>query len=359
MGIRRTRTPASQPSTTPESAHDDHVDRRVEDGRVVSTATGAPAAESLAFTHAGSGRFSIALYPHPTRAQVDDLAEAWDLHPVLREDLQVAGQRPKAERYGDVLFLVARSARYVDRTETVEFAEFHIVARPDAIAIVCQDGEWIDGADAATIAQALGADLPDSLFEAESLLRLGPEAVAYWVLDAITDGFVPVMEGLENDKEQIERQVFAGDPSATERVYRLGQEVIDLQHAVTGLGGAVDTLRAGIASRGTSEELQTYLQDVVDHHMIAGTRVAQLRESFSQILDVNATLVAQRQNEDMKKISGWAAILFAPTLVAAIYGMNFQHMPELSLPWGYPAALLAMVAFSVVLYRVFKAKRWM
>lgn len=335
--------------------------RYVEDGRVVDTLDDGSPADALTYAAGSPSRLAMSLYPAPTTAQVESLADAWDLHPVLREDLLLGKQRPKAERYGDVFFLVARAARYLDAAERVELAEFHILVRPGAVAILCQDDQWVDGTDAEGIAAAAIGNprYGAALFESEHLLRMGPEAVAYWLLDIIVDAYAPVLEGLEIDKEQVERQVFAGDAAATERIYRLGQEVIDLQHAVTGLGAVLEALRRGIDRHGLSHDLQTYLQDVSDHHSHAATRVVELRESFAQILDVNATLVAQRQNEDMKKISGWAAILFAPTLIAAIYGMNFRTMPELGWAWGYPLALGGMVAFACVLWLVFKRNRWM
>ena len=121
----------------------------------------------------------------------------------------------------------------------------------------------------------------------------------------------------------------------------------------------VEALRAGLGKYGVPDDLRVYLQDVADHLSRVTVRAAELREALTQILTVNATLVAQRQNEDMKKISGWAAILFAPTLIGAIYGMNFDAMPELHWSFGYPLAVAAMVALGASLYAVFKWKKWM
>lgn len=302
------------------------------------------------------------LFPSPTSHDVDELAEAWSLHPVLTEDLRRGGQRPKLERYGDVLFLVVRSAQYLDETEDVDFSEFHVLVRPGAIAVLCQDGRWIDGADDATLPPSdvdIVARGDSTLLDDEHLLGLGPEAVLYRMLDAVVDGYTPVLRGLAVDKEDIERQVFSGDAAVAERIYRLSQEVIDLQHATSSLSEVLVALRDGFDRYAIPEPLQEYLQDVSDHLTRAQTRVLELRQALSQILDVNATLVAQRQNEDMKKISGWAAILFAPTLVGAIYGMNFDNMPELHWTFGYPLAISAMVALAVTLYVIFKRKKWM
>ncbi|HCS60851.1 MAG TPA: hypothetical protein DIW46_05540 [Microbacterium sp.] len=151
----------------------------------------------------------------------------------------------------------------------------------------------------------------------------------------------------------------SGDAAVAERIYRLSQELIDMQQAVSSLREVVNALQEGFDKYNIPEQLQTYLDDVSDHLTRANSRSSDLRESLSQILNVNATLVAQRQNEDMKKISGWAAILFAPTLIGAIYGMNFDVMPELHWTFGYPMAIGAMVAFAALLYVIFKRSKWM
>jgi magnesium transporter len=304
----------------------------------------------------------MSLYPSPTPESIAELATAWDLHPLLVEDLLHARQRPKLDRYGDVLFLVVRSAWYIDESEDVDFAEFHLLVRPGAVAVLCQSRHWIDGTDGLTFNadEILDPGRPErTLLADESLLKLGPEAVVYRLLDTIVDGYTPVLQGLAIDKEQIEREVFSGATTAAERIYRLSQEVIDLQHATRALEEVVHALIAGFGKYGIPEQLQAYLRDVSDHLTRVNSRVAEYRDALSQILDVNATLVAQRQNEQMKKISGWAAILFAPTLIAAIYGMNFDLMPELHWTWGYPLAVLAMIAFAVALYVIFKVRKWM
>ena len=181
----------------------------------------------------------------------------------------------------------------------------------------------------------------------------------YRLLDAIVDAYDPVLRGLGIDREQIERQVFSGDPAAAARIYHLSREAVDLQHATASMSDLVEALRAGLGKYGVPDDLRVYLQDVADHLSRVTVRAAELREALTQILTVNATLVAQCQNEDMKKISGWAAILFAPTLIAAIYGMNFDVMPELHWAFDYPVAVALMVAFAAALYLIFKRAKWM
>lgn len=333
--------------------------RYVVDGHLTAAPHEVSIAEALRFAQDEPGTMTLSLFPTPTADDVDELAHAWDLHPVLVEDLHHAGQRPKLERYGDVLFLVVRSARYLDDIEDVDFSEFHVLVRPHAIAVLCQDGRWIDGSDETTLPGSSTEVADHTLLDDGRLLALGPEAVLYRLLDAIVDGYLPVLRGLAVDKEQIERQVFSGDAAVTERIYRLSQEVIDLQHATSSLTDVLDALGKGFDRYGIPDALRTYLQDVSDHLLRVDTRVAELRDALAQILTVNATLVSQRQNEDMKKISGWAAILFAPTLIGAIYGMNFDSMPELHWALGYPMAVTAMVVLGVGLYVVFKRKKWM
>jgi magnesium transporter len=336
--------------------------RYVTDGHAEAAPEGATVADGLRFASEADDRMAMFFYPAPTAVQIAELATAWDLHPLLVEDLLHAHQRPKLDRYGDVLFLVVRSARYIDQSEEVDFAEFHMLVRPGAVAVLCQDGRWIDGTDGADFDENEVLSSPRherTLLADEPLLRLGPEAVVYRLIDAIVDRYVPVMQGLAVDKEQIERQVFSGDAAVAERIYRLSQEVIDMQHTTSSMTEVLEALSDGFGKYEIPDQLRAYLEDVADHLTRIHSKVGEYREALSQILDVNSTLVGQRQNEDMKKISGWAAILFAPTLIAAIYGMNFDDMPELHWAFGYPLAIAAMIAFAALLYWIFKRSKWM
>ncbi|UOE43315.1 magnesium and cobalt transport protein CorA [Agromyces larvae] len=355
---RRTGAPRPDTATEPQPPK---LMRYVTAGEATHAPASASVADGLEFADAAPDHLTIFFYPSPTPAAVREFADAWELHPLLVEDLLHAGQRPKLERYGDVLFLVVRSARYIDEDEEVDFAEFHIVVGQRAVALFCQDRRWIDGTDGTSFddEELTGNDRRERTLTDEHLLQLGPEAVVYRLLDEIVDGYAPVLKGIAIDKEQIERQVFSGDPAVAERIYRLSQEVIDMQHTTASLTEVLDRLRGGFGKYGIPDELQAYLQDVSDHLARANAQVAEYRDALSQILSVNSTLVAQRQNEDMKKISGWAAILFAPTLIAAIYGMNFDWMPELHWAFGYPLALALMVGFALVLYWIFKRSKWM
>jgi len=205
------------------------------------------------------------------------------------------------------------------------------------------------------------------------MLSRGPEAVLYAIMDRVVDDYAPVVSGLDFDIDQIESEVFSGDKSVSRRIYELSREVVDFQRAVRPLQNVCQSLAKGAEKYHVDEELQAYLRDVADHLIEVAESVETFRVVLRDILTVNATLVAQRQNEEMthltevsirqgddvKKISGWAAIIFDPSLVGSVYGMNFDFMPELHAAWGYPVALLAMLAVSVGLYGVFRWKKWM
>ncbi|HEY5882230.1 MAG TPA: magnesium and cobalt transport protein CorA [Nakamurella sp.] len=205
------------------------------------------------------------------------------------------------------------------------------------------------------------------------MLCLGPEAILYTVLDQVVDEYAPVVAGLENDIDEIEDQLFAGDPAVARRIYELFREVIEFQRATQPLPGMLAALTRGFEKYGVDAELQRYLRDVADHVIRVVERGDAFRQLLQNALTVNATLVTQQQNaemqslteaslaqnEEVKKISAWAAILFAPTLVGTIYGMNFENMPELGWALGYPLALVLMIAMGVILYLIFKHRRWL
>ena len=204
------------------------------------------------------------------------------------------------------------------------------------------------------------------------LLAHGTEAVLYAILDTVVDGYLPVVAGIENDVDEIEVQVFDGDPRVSRRIYELSREVVDFQRAAAPLANILEALEAGFDKYGVDQELRRLLRDVADHVVQVNERIDSLRVLLRDILQVNSILVAQKQNEEMtalsrtsnaqndevKKISAWAAILFAPTLVGTIYGMNFRHMPELRWQLGYPFAVGLMLMVSLVLYAVFKRRDW-
>jgi magnesium transporter len=301
----------------------------------------------------------IGLY-RPSEAEVREIATEFGLHPLAVEDALLGHQRAKLDRYGDTLFVVLRPARYIDDVEEVEFGEVHVFVGPDFVV---------------TIRHAESPDLGRVRRRMEShpeLLRLGPQAVLYAILDEVVDEYAPVIAGLENDIDEIEDQLFNRDPDVSRRIFGLSREVIEFQRAVKPLEPILQTLR-GDDEHPVELELRRGLRDVLDHAELAIQRADSFRAILENALLVHSTLVAQTQNEEMrrmtefgldqneqvKKVSGWAAILFAPTLVGTIYGMNFANMPELHWEFGYPMAIGLMLATSITLYAVFKGRGWL
>nr|WP_201470689.1 magnesium/cobalt transporter CorA [Microbacterium hydrocarbonoxydans] len=302
----------------------------------------------------------IGLY-RPSEAEIREVADEFGIHALVVEDALSGHQRSKLERYDDVLFMVLRSARYLDATEEVEFGEIHVLVGTDFVVTI----RHAESPDLARVRRRLEGD--------PALLKLGPEAVLYAILDEVVDEYAPVLAGLENDIDEIESQLFEDEVDATQRIYELGREVIDFQRAVQPLAGMLDALLRGSAKYQVDEELQRYLRDVLDHTLRVSERANTFRTVLDNALTVESTIVARRQNEEMrrmtelsirqndevKKISGWAAILFAPTLVGTVYGMNFDHMPELHWTLGYPMAVALMVGMGFGLYWAFKRKGWL
>jgi magnesium transporter len=302
----------------------------------------------------------IGLY-RPDQRELASLASEFELHELAVEDAIVAHQRPKLERYGETLFVVLRAARYIDETETVEFGEVHLFIGPDFVISV----RHAEAPDLSAVRRRMESN-PD-------LLTLGTEAILYAIMDRVVDGYLPVVAGLDNDIDEIETEVFSGDPAVSRRIYELSREVIEFQRASQPMLGMFEALRAGFDKYQIDEELQRYLRDVEDHITHVIERVDGFRQLLRDMLTVNATLVAQQQNEEMKalgeaghaqneevkRISAWAAILFAPTLIGTVYGMNFSQMPELHWAFGYPFALLLMLAVCLILYVVFKRRDWL
>jgi magnesium transporter len=302
----------------------------------------------------------IALY-RPVEAQLLAVAQEFGLHELAVEDAILAHQRPKLERYGDTLFVVLHAARYLDDVEEVDFGEIHVFVGPRFVLTVRHGS----AGDLAAVRDRIEGE-PD-------LLARGPEAVLYAILDAVVDGYAPVVAGLQHDIDEIETEVFRGDPRVSRRIYELSREVIECQRATRPLVDILAGLAAGFDKYGTDDELRRYLDDVADHATTAADHVDGFRQILADILTLNATLVSQAQNEEIKRlteasyaqneqvkrISSWAAILFAPTLIGTVYGMNFDHIPELHWLAGYPFALALMAAVSAGLYLVFRHRGWL
>ncbi|MFF2133138.1 magnesium and cobalt transport protein CorA [Streptomyces olivochromogenes] len=358
-GVTSPAPPADPPEPEPAAADSVVQAALYRDGVRVSTpASLADTFRELRDQPSGMAWIGLA---RPTEAELLSLAAEFDLHPLAVEDAMEAHQRPKLERYGDTLFVVLSAARYLDAAEEVYFGELHVFVGPDFVITVRHGA----APDLSAVRRRM-EDTPE-------LLKLGPEAVLYAILDSVVDGYVPVVSGVQNDIDEIETEVFRGDPEVSRRIYELSREMVEFQRATRPLVGMLHGLMAGFAKYGTEEELQRYLRDVADHVTHTSERVDGFRQALTDILTVNATLVTQQQNaemralaeagfeqnEEIKKISSWAAILFAPTLVGTIYGMNFEDMPELGWSFGYPFAIGLMGVVCVSLYLIFKRRDWL
>jgi magnesium transporter len=282
----------------------------------------------------------------PSEDEFDSVRREFDLHELAVEDAIKAHQRPKLEVYGDTLFVVLKTVRYDEDREQVRLGEIQIFVG-DGFIVTVRHGE---------------TELHEVRLRVEQrpdLLRLGPGAALYAIVDRVVDDYVPVIAALEQDIRDVESEVFSHSrANPAERIYKLKREVLQLYGAIAPLADPIHRLERGDFSL-IADELRPYFRDVNDH-LIRFVRITEgFRELLTSVLTANLTQASIRQNEDVRKISAWAAIIAVPTLISGIYGMNFEHMPELTLRVGYPLALALMAAACVTLYRLFKRAGWL
>jgi magnesium transporter len=288
----------------------------------------------------------IGLY-EPQGGDLERLQKLFGLHELAVEDAQLAHQRPKIEDYDDGYFIVLRTAHYHEDREEVHFGEIHVFAGPGYV-ITVRHGP---GSELASARQRLEARA--------DLLKLGPASAAWAVLDKVVDDYLPVVDAIEDDIEEVEKDVFDDDvPAPTARIYNLKREVIEFHRASWPLLAPLDALEQGAYAR-VPEELRRYFRDVGDHARRVDEQVSSQRELLTSVLEANLALVSVNQNEVVKKISSWAAIVAVPTFIASVYGMNFEHMPELRWRIGYPLALAAMAVCVAALVSFFRRIDWL
>jgi magnesium transporter len=282
----------------------------------------------------------------PDMDEFSRIAGTFDLHHLAVEDAVKAHQRPKLERYDDTLFVVFKPARYVDDDEMVEVDQIMVFLSEHFVVSVRH------GASTAL------AEVRRRLDESPELLRWGSGSVLYAIADKVVDDYGTVTDGLAHDIDQIEVEVFSGPRAAhSERIFKLKREVLDFHRAVDPLERPLAALSQGV--KPVDDAAAPYFRDVHDHVLRVSEHVATLDKLLDSALAANVAQVGMRQNEDMRKISAWVAIIAMPTMIAGIYGMNFDHMPELGWRFGYPMALLAMVVSCYALYRNFKRRGWL
>ena len=302
--------------------------------------------DALEASRRGGGFVWIGLH-EPDPAEFDAVVAEFGLHPLAVEDALHAHQRPKLERYDDTLFFVLKTARYVDPSEVVDIGQVVLFVGATFVVTV-RHGQ----AGALSRVRAQLEARPE-------LLEHGPSSVLHAVLDEVVDDYAVVLHGLENDIDEIEAAVFSESRrNHAERIYKLKREVLDFRRAVVPLRGPLASLEQG-AVICVAQEITPYFRDVADHVARVHEQVDAFDVLLTSALNANLAQVGVRQNEDMRKISAWVAILAVPTMIAGIYGMNFEHMPELGWVAGYPLALGVMVLACGLLYRAFKRNRWL
>jgi magnesium transporter len=289
----------------------------------------------------------IGLY-EPSEEEFDSVRREFNLHELAVEDAIKAHQRPKLEVFEDEhsLFIVLKTVRYVEGGPAVETGEIQLFIGEGFIVTVRHGETKLH-------------DVRLQLEKRPELLRLGPGAALHAIIDRVVDDYAPVIAALDRDIRQLEAEVFSDRRTgSTQRIYSLKREVLELYDAVAPLSEPLDRLER-VDFPLIPKELRPYFRDVRDHVLRSVREVDGFRELLTSILAANLTQASVRQNEDVRKISAWAAIAAVPTLITGIYGMNFEHMPELGWTLGYPLALAVMALVCFALYRNFKRAGWL
>jgi magnesium transporter len=283
----------------------------------------------------------------PTTAELQDVARVFGLHALAVEDAINAHQRPKLEHYGDGFFVVLKTLWYVEAESAVETGEINLFVGPGYVV---------------SVRHGAGAELGETRRDLErraSELGHGPSAVVYAVCDRVVDEYEAVASALEEDVDQVEQSVFSEHRSNdAKRIYLLKRELLEFRRAVTPLRDPMSRFASGLAP-GIAAEVVPFFRDVHDHVVRVSEHVESLDMLLSGIYEAHLTRVGVQQNDDMRRISAWVAIAAVPTMLAGVYGMNFEYMPELSWRFGYPLILTVMVVSCSLLYRSFKRSGWL
>ncbi|GAA2722852.1 MULTISPECIES: magnesium/cobalt transporter CorA [Streptomyces] len=291
----------------------------------------------------------IGLY-EPTQEEFDLVTHEFGLHPLAVEDALNAHQRPKLEVYDDSLFMVLKPVVYDDLRDTVTTDELMLFIG-NCFVVSVRHGE---GSPLGEVRKRLERD-PD-------ILRHGPTAVLYAVCDAVVDHYTEVAVMLHADLDELEAEVFAplGEDvrHTASRIYSFKRQVVEFRRATLPLSEPVARLSTTRLPF-VDEKSWPFFRDVSDHLIRANESIEGLDRLLSDILSAHLAQMGVQQNDDMRKISAYAAMAAVPTMIAGVYGMNFTHMPELRQPWGYPAAVTLMAGLVYWLYRMFKRRGWL
>jgi len=300
----------------------------------------------------GEGFVWIGLH-EPDHEQITGIAETFGLHELAVEDVVHAHQRPKLERYDDTLFMVLKTVCYVAHAEPRTASE--IVETGELMVFVGRDF-------VVTVRHGNHSGLHDVRRQLETepeKLALGPAAVLHAIADHVVDGYLDVTEAIEDDIDTVEAEVF--EPRSTmdpEQIYVMKREVLELRRSVMPLASPLRKLTEGYSSL-VPHQVRSYFRDVDDHLTTVTERVIGFNELLTTLVDAVLAKITMRQNNDMRKITSWVAIISVPTMVAGLYGMNFDTMPELRWSFGYPLVLLVTLGICTVLFRTFRRRRWL
>lgn len=302
-----------------------------------------------------SGRGFVWLGLHePPEDEFGRIAELFGLHPLAVEDAVHAHQRPKVEPYDDTLFAVFKTCRYVEHheltatSEVVDTGEVMVFTGPDFV-ITIRHGRH----------GSLGP-LREALEDTPELLAKGPSAVLHAVADQVVDDFLAVADAMQDDIDQVETVVFSELATRGEagRIYQLKRELLELKRAVTPLDRPLQAL-ATRPLPPVDPDIRAYFRDVADHQMRVTEQITAYDALLDSILQAHLAQVTVAQNEDMRKITAWAAIIAVPTMVCGVYGMNFDHMPELRWAYGYPLSLGVITLACFLIHRGFRRNGWL
>ncbi|MFE2627488.1 magnesium and cobalt transport protein CorA [Streptomyces sp. NPDC059374] len=290
----------------------------------------------------------------PTDDEFAGIAELFDLHPLAVEDAVEAHQRPKLERYDDTLFAVFKTVCYIEHeeltstSEVVETGEIMVFTGHDFVITVRHGRHG-----------SLGPLREELESDAEQLTK-GPAVVLHAIADHVVDDYLSVIDSVQEDIDEVETDVFAENGARADpgRIYQLKRELLELKRAVVPLSRPLEEL-ATAPIRVVAPEIQAYFRDVADHLLRVKEQLFAFDELLNSILQAHLAQVTVAQNEDMRKITAWAAIIAVPTMVCGVYGMNFEHMPELRWTFGYPLVLAVISVACVVLHRGFRRNGWL
>jgi magnesium transporter len=294
----------------------------------------------------GDGDFVWLGLFEPTAEELRDVGERFDLHELALEDAYRAHQRPKLEDYDESYFVVLRPAHYDDAKEEVEFGEIMLFLSSRYVIAVRHGA----ASELTGVRKHLEAH--------PELLEGGPAAAVWAIVDKVVDDYSPVVDGIDNDITETETAIFDEGADSTQRIYFLKREVIEFHHATAPLLAPLESLERG-AFPDMDDQLRRYFRDVADHARRIDEQVSAQRELLTSILEANLALLSVRQNDVIRSISAYAAIIAVPTFLASIWGMNFAHMPELDEKWGYWVALAIMAVAVAALHQFFRRIHWL